>query len=132
MNIYFSGARRTGRTTRFINTLQDGDRVLTASKGEKHDLERRLRERGLNVEVIHREPNLFRYEPQQPNPNGRTLMDHGFVEECYKLALADEEKRQFHWHEEHSRKDMKRPTIERPTWEPGQWHLERHQAGKPE
>lgn len=100
--IYFRSARRTGRTTRFIDTLKNGDRVLTASKGEQLLMQNLLRKRGLEVQVILREPHQFRYEPEPPNPRGRTLMAHDFVEQCYRLALADEEQRLHRWHEAHN------------------------------
>lgn len=122
--IYFRSARRTGRTTRFIDTLKNGDRVLTASKDERRHLQDLLRERGLQVEVILREPRQFRYEPEPPNPLGRTLMAHDFVEQCYRLALEDEEKNLRRWHEVHNPEPLEGEAAQFVALEHSKWRVD--------
>lgn len=84
--IYFQTARQTGRTTSLLQSLKDGDRIATNLPQEAARLRRELAHRGLKVEVIvldtaHPDPTRF------GTPQGRTLLDHTWVEQFYVQAL---------------------------------------------
>jgi hypothetical protein len=84
--ICFTCARRTGRTTSLLNSLKDGDRIVTLDGREAERLRRELRQRKLEVDVVVLDP--ARPEPMRyGTPVGRTLFDHMWVERFYELAI---------------------------------------------
>jgi hypothetical protein len=88
--VYIQGARRTGRTTSLVESVKDGDRIVFADTREAARVERLCVERGVKVQCIVIPPK----EPQQlierKQPEGRTIFDHGWIEQRY-LEVIDRE-----------------------------------------
>ncbi len=86
---YFHAARGTGRTTRLVESLKDGDCVITCTIKEARVLERLIRQRSLTVNVKVVDPknpeSLFEMGTQQ----GRLIFDHTWVEQRYRIAIFD-------------------------------------------
>jgi len=88
VRVYIQGARQTGRTTSLLESLKDGDRVVCATPKHAGDLERRCRQRGLQVDVVVVEPqqahdDIFKRAPAV----GRTVFDHAWIELYYQHVL---------------------------------------------
>lgn len=89
--VYFTGARRTGRTTSLITSLKDGDRIVTVNSNEAERLRRMLTDRGLEVSVVVldiRHPDPYAYG----TPQGRTVFCHMWVEAYYRQIIERSEK----------------------------------------
>ena len=88
---YITAARQTGRTTSLLESLRDGDRVVCRTQGEANDLDMRCQERGLKVAFL----VVPTYAPNQVfslgkgTSKGRTLFDHGWLEDYYKRLIRD-------------------------------------------
>lgn len=81
--------RRTGRTTRMLEALKDGDRVVTYSEASASYLRQLIRERGLNVNVRVCEPTpgaLADMERVKAS-DGETVFDHTWIYMYYRAAL---------------------------------------------
>ena len=86
--VYFHSVRRTGRTTSLVESLKNGDRIVCVNEATRRDLERRCRERGVNVEcVIH--PLTPRRVFERGTPTGRLLFDHTWLEQYFMATLAE-------------------------------------------
>ncbi|MDH1336802.1 hypothetical protein N5D77_22055 [Comamonas thiooxydans] len=87
IRIYMQSARRTGRTTSLVESVKDGDRICFACSEEARRVEQLLRERGVQVAciVVDLESpwEIFGSGTSQ----GRTLFDHGWVEQYYLSAI---------------------------------------------
>lgn len=87
--VYFQSARGCGRTISMVESLKDGDRIVFVNRNEAERVERMCKERGVDVECIVvpvKEPNkLF----ERGTSQGRTIFDHSWVEERYKLYIDD-------------------------------------------
>ena len=80
MQQYFQGARRTGKTQRLLDSLQDGDRVIFATPQEARHFEQRCHPK--KIQCLVRIPNFG--ELPLPRGAGRTVFDHGWVERFYE------------------------------------------------
>lgn len=84
---YFHCSRQTGRTTMMIDSIKDGDRIIFAHRNESERVQRICKERGLDVDCIFastRDPSrIF----EHGSSLGRTVFDHGWVEEYYLNAM---------------------------------------------
>lgn len=93
VEVYCMTARQTGRTTKMLDGLKDGDRLICLSGNEARRLESLCRERGLKVTVSARKvretARLFEIGTSQ----GRTVFEHTWVEEFfrYRLQKAEED-----------------------------------------
>jgi hypothetical protein len=89
LNVVFGAQRATGRTTRLIESVKDGDRIIAATGREADRLARLLKQRGVNVSVAVIDPlnpyKLFELRTAQ----GRTIFDHTWVEMRYQKAISD-------------------------------------------
>lgn len=83
---YTQTARRSGRTTRLLDCLRDGDRVVVASTAEQRYLMSHVRDRGLDVAVVCVPPQEFSSGKLLPIA-GRTHLDHGWIEKFYEREL---------------------------------------------
>jgi hypothetical protein len=70
-----------------LNSLKDGDRVVCATRGDADHLLLKCRELDLQVEVVLLKPQSVHEVPQFPPSKGRTLFDHGWVEQYYMRAI---------------------------------------------
>lgn len=86
-NIYFHGARQTGRTTLLLESLKDGDRVVCPTQKEVDWLSRRAKEYGLKVDFIVIDPRKPEDCFKHPTSKGRTVFEHTWVEQFYQEAL---------------------------------------------
>ena len=89
---YFQSSRATGRTISMVESLKDGDRVCFVSSKEADRVKRLCLERKIDVECIVVDPveagRLFERGPSQ----GRTILDHTWVEQYYLNGLKQLEK----------------------------------------
>ncbi len=87
--IYFRAARSTGRTTNLVESLKDGDRVICTTQNETRRVERLAKERGIKIDVrtvpVSNPQRIF----SVGTPSGRTVLDHGWVEEFYRAQIQD-------------------------------------------
>ena len=84
---YFCGARQTRRTTRLVDSLRDGDRVVFANENHAEHARRLCRERGVNVHCVVIDPNNLHCIFGIARSNGKTMFDHAWLEAYYLLAL---------------------------------------------
>lgn len=84
---YFQASRRTGRTTSLVESLKDGDRVCCATEQEAKRLGLLCRERGLQVDFMVLDPADPTGVFKRGRPEGRTILDHSWVELYYMRAL---------------------------------------------
>ena len=90
VQIYFRSARATGRTTVLLDSVKEGDRIITSTREEAHRLEHILRDRKLNVQCLRVDPRYpEKVWEQYGRSEGRTIFDHSFIEEHY-LACIEE------------------------------------------
>lgn len=86
VEIYFRGARRTGRTTALVESVKNGDCIcfLPEHRIEAERVQRLCRERGVEVKCI-------TLDPQEPTlretAKGRMIFDHSWIEKYYRLAI---------------------------------------------
>lgn len=84
---YFTGARRTGRTTSLVESVKTGDRIVFANRNEAERVRRLCLSRGVQVQCIVIPPN----DPDRlysiGRSEGRTIFDHTWVEIFYELAI---------------------------------------------
>lgn len=87
VSVYLQGARRTGRSTRLIESLKTGDRVIFNTPHEARLFERECLRRELIVHctvVPVEDPSRVH---ALPPVQGRTRFDHGWVEAFYEYEL---------------------------------------------
>jgi hypothetical protein len=89
LSLVFGAQRQTGRTTRLIESVKDGDRIITGSQNEARQMGRLLKQRGVNVSVEVIDP----YNPhglyELHTAQGRTIFDHTWVEMFYQKAISN-------------------------------------------
>ena len=81
--MYFSSARQSGRTTQMLDSLKDGDRIVCLNEQEARRLKGLCRERKLNVQVLVCLPHSYQDLFRQGTPQGRTVLDHSWVEQLF-------------------------------------------------
>ena len=80
-------ARRTGRTTRMIERIKDGDILICSTSDERRDIERGLREAGKDkVKIVVQDPTK-RFDNPALRTNGEVHFDHWWVEQRIADAL---------------------------------------------
>jgi hypothetical protein len=82
-------SRRTGRTSRMVESLKDGDRVVVASSGMKRYLADLIRKTGKKVDVIVLEPHDNYRLSLFGTSVGKTYFDNDWVEKYYKHELEN-------------------------------------------
>jgi hypothetical protein len=88
VEVYFTTARRTGRTTQMLDSLKDGDRIVCIDLREAQRLQNLLAERELKVKVLTCHPDNPRDLFSVGTPEGRTVFDHSWVEQYFRNTLA--------------------------------------------
>jgi hypothetical protein len=87
MQMYSQVARTTGRTTKLLNILKDGDRVVFINETHVQLFQNQLRERNLKTTCTSINPRYPEQLLQRAPCSGQTYFDHVWVEEFYKLAI---------------------------------------------
>jgi len=85
--VYFQASRATHRTTSLVESVKDGDRIVFANLKEADRVNRLCLERGVKVEcvvVLANDPHGLFY---RGTSQGRTILDHGWIEEYYLNAV---------------------------------------------
>lgn len=85
--IYMQSARRTGRTISLVESVKDGDRICFANSEEADRVRRLCLDRGINVECLVVDPERAERIFKFGTPQGRTLLDHSWVELYYLAAI---------------------------------------------
>lgn len=85
--VYFKSARQTGKTTRLIQSLHEGDRVVVTTHEQAQWMRNRAKQLGKQIEVVAcpvDDPGkIFQRGPSK----GRTMFDHDWVEAYYLRAI---------------------------------------------
>lgn len=81
-------SRATGRTTRMLEQLKDGDRVVLTSENMAQHIRPLLKEMGKDVELVVCPPSNPGKLFERPPSKAYTHFDHDWVDEFYRLALA--------------------------------------------
>ena len=84
--VYFSAARRTGRTENLLKSLKSGDRIVTVDDLQARLLRAKLREMQLNVQVLVMSTSHFPGVGIEKS-EGRTILDHTWVEQFYRETI---------------------------------------------
>lgn len=81
--VYFRSARATGRTSRLVSSLKEGDRVIFANQTEADRVEHICRVHGKKIKVTVVDPNNpYRALDLRPGVES-TFFDHSWVEQFY-------------------------------------------------
>lgn len=118
---YFQSARRTGRTTSMVESVKDGDRIVFADSREAECVRRLCKERGVTVECIVSDPRSPQRLVERGTSNGRTIFDHGWVEQYYLDVLEGHGREIDHLEQQLSgygeaHRETKRRAEERSKW----------------
>ncbi len=94
MNIYFQGARHSGRTLSLVSSLKEGDRVVFDNEREARRVEQLCKERGItNVSFIVIDPKRPERLFERGTSQGRTVFDHSWIErffvDLHERAMRD-------------------------------------------
>jgi len=84
VNGYFQSARRSGRTTRMVEAVKTGDRILFRSGREAVRVQRMCRDLGKDVKC-----SVASGLNELCPAKGRTFFDHGFIENLYQKSIED-------------------------------------------
>lgn len=99
-NVYFQGARRTGRTTVLVESVKDGDRIVFTNAREADRVGRLLKERGVDVQCLVIDPATPQRVFEYGTSAGRTIFDHSWVEQHYLIAINEASSRLDHFERE--------------------------------
>lgn len=83
----FMASRRTGRTSRMLEQVKSGDRIVFASEGAAGHVRPLLKEMGKEVECVICTPKDPYSLSVRPPAKGFTHFDHDWVDEYYRFAL---------------------------------------------
>jgi hypothetical protein len=87
-NMLMITARRTGRTTSLVRSVQDGDRIVTPNESQARLIRQMLRDYDKHhVEVIVVEPRSPQRLLERGTSQGRTVFEHTWVEDFYKAGI---------------------------------------------
>lgn len=84
---YIQTARQSGRTTRLLDSLKDGDRVVCATPREAEVLTKKCRERGLKVDCISVPPGEIHRLLDRKKSERRTVFEHTWVEQFHLYQI---------------------------------------------
>lgn len=93
LNLFEQGARRSGRTTRMIEALRNGDTIICASGAYAGELTRLIgRERPELISVRVFVCETFEDAYRRTRGAGRVILDHEWVRVFYHRALDQAER----------------------------------------
>ncbi len=90
---YFDLTRRTGRTTKLLDIVQDDDRVIFVNRTQAMMFENLCKSRGLRVKCIDISPeidcldSIYQYPRLMGLRHGKTYFDHVWIEMHYKYKI---------------------------------------------
>lgn len=88
---YLEAARGTGRTEALISSLKEGDRVVFISSQEASRVRERCAAIGVHIKVEVMDPRRPDDLRSLRRISGRTILDHSYVEEYYRLCIIQAE-----------------------------------------
>jgi len=88
LHVYFTGARRTGRTTTLIASVKNGDRICFTNTREAKRVEKLCKEREITIDCVVVPPDSPELLFKRGTSKGRTIFDHTWVEQYYLFAIA--------------------------------------------
>ena len=93
-NIYFAATRRTGKTTRLVEALKSGDRVVCRGHDEARHFSRMLRHLGVDgIEVVGVPPDKpYMLIERWPPSKGRTFFDDAWLQDFYLQEIQAAER----------------------------------------
>jgi hypothetical protein len=80
---FFLCMRRTGRTTKLVESVRNGDRIGFIKWQEAHRVRQLCLDRGITIECLVVDPKDPERIFDHPKSEGRTIFDHSLVEEMY-------------------------------------------------
>lgn len=88
LEMFIRTSRQTGRTTHILSQVAPGDIIICSDGGHARNLERILRNHGLeNVLLKIVQPGAFEEIPLNSNRGGKIILDHTWVEHTYMNML---------------------------------------------
>lgn len=85
--IYFQSGRQTGRTVSLVESIKAGDRIVFANSREAERVKRLCKEREIEIETIVVDPQTPQRIFERGSSQGRTIFDHGWVQQYYMNAI---------------------------------------------
>lgn len=85
--IYQQAARCSGRTTRMVESVKAGDRIVFASRREANRVASLLRERQVAVQIDVVDPKRPEGVLDRKPADGRIIFDHSWIEQYYEAAI---------------------------------------------
>ena len=82
-------SRGTGRTTRMLEMVKDGDRIVLTQQNRRREIEHLLKAMGKDVTIIAVHPRNIDQIFNGPQPKGYTHFDHEWVDEYYRIRMDD-------------------------------------------
>lgn len=89
MHTYIQSSRRTGRTMSLVQNVKNGDRIVFVNIEEAERVKRLCLERGIEIKCSVVDPKDPGHLFQSPPSDGRTIFDHGWVEEFYLHKMKE-------------------------------------------
>lgn len=87
VDLYFSVARQTGRTTRLVESLKTGDRVIVMKIDHGRHIQRLCKERDVDITFSVIDVNDYSKLYSLGTSEGSTIFDHVWLEFFYKNEL---------------------------------------------
>ncbi len=88
LRMYELGARRSGRTTRMVEQVRDGETVVCLNTQHARHVRQALDEKGLRVaKVVTCRPDMGELISTTAGYRGRLHLDHCWVHEWYSAAI---------------------------------------------
>lgn len=126
LNLFEVQSRSSGRTSRMIERLRDGDRVLVGDQKFARWIEDRLAKVGKkDVKVLVVPPSQNPMERYGTSPVGRTFFDHTWIEAFFHRSL-DNAARDLQYIQQAMSKDwpdQTNPLADKSGWSMNEFHL---------
>ena len=88
LRMYELGARRSGRTTRMVEQVREGETVVCLNEQHARNVRQALQEKGLrDIRVTTCAPNMGNFISTTAGNSGRIHLDHCWVHEWYSAAI---------------------------------------------
>ena len=90
VEIFIRAARRTGRTTRLLETIKNGDCVITDTNNSARLITRYCIDHNIKARTVVIHPRDLNGMGRLEGFHGRILFDHTFLEQRYLAAVKQE------------------------------------------
>jgi hypothetical protein len=123
VQVYRQASRATGRTISLVESVKNGDRICFSNPEECGRVKRLCKDRGINIDCIVISPSQPELIFNRPPSQGRTIFDHGWIEDYYSIALERCEKAIDTLERENSGFGEAHRETQKKAMEMSKWHL---------